>query len=116
MKNTVLFDLGGTLAQYFERSEFPDILEQAITDVQNYLRQKGLLSISPEAMWRRVGDEDHEAGHHRVRPLEERLARIFQLDDSLQSSSLIMAMCRCFMNPILPEGVALKTPSPHFRD
>ena len=104
MKNTALFDLGGTLAQYFERSEFPDILEQAITEVQNYLRPKGLLHISPEAMWRRVRDEDHEARDYRVRPLEERLARIFQLDDSLQPRSLIMAMCRCFMKPIFATG------------
>lgn len=83
MKNTVLFDFGGTLSQYFERSEFPHILEQAITEVQNYLGQKGLLSISSEAMWRRVRDEDHEARDYRVRPLEERLARVFQLDDSV---------------------------------
>jgi len=50
MKNTVLFDLGGTLAQYLESSEFPDILEQAITGVQSYLHSKGLLRVSPEAM------------------------------------------------------------------
>jgi len=37
MKSTVLFDLGGTLARYFEKSEFPEILKQAITEVQNYL-------------------------------------------------------------------------------
>jgi putative hydrolase of the HAD superfamily len=103
MKNTVLFDLGGTLSQYFERSEFPHILEQAITEVQNYLRQKGLLSISPEAMWRGVRDEDHEVRDYRVRPLKERLARIFQLDDSVQSSTLVM-MCRCFMRPIFARG------------
>jgi len=104
MKNTVLFDLGGTLVQYFKRSEFPDILEQAITEVQKCLRPKGLLSISREAMWRRVRDEDHEAREYRVRPLEERLVRIFQLDDTVQSSSLIMAICRCFMKPIFARG------------
>jgi putative hydrolase of the HAD superfamily len=104
MKNTVLFDLGGTLVQYFERSEFPGILAQAITEVQNYLRQKGLLSVSSEAMWWRVRDEDHGARDHRVRPLEERLVRIFQLDDSLQSSDLITAMCHCFMKPIFATG------------
>lgn len=103
-KNTVLFDLGGTLAQYFERYEFPDILKQAITEVQNYLRQKGLLKVSPEAMWRRVREEDHEARGCRVRPLEERLVRIFQLDDLIKSSSLVMTMCRFFMKPVFARG------------
>jgi hypothetical protein len=44
MKNTVLFDLGGTLAQYFERFEFPGILKQAITEVQNYSVRKVFLA------------------------------------------------------------------------
>jgi putative hydrolase of the HAD superfamily len=104
MKNTVLFDLGQTLVRYYERFEFPGILEQAITEVQNYLQQKGLLSISPEAMRQRVKEEDHEAEDYRVRPLEERLIRIFQLDDSIQSSNLIESMCRCFMQPIFSRG------------
>jgi putative hydrolase of the HAD superfamily len=104
MKKAVLFDLGNTLVHYFEKSEFPDILEQAIAEVQNYLRQKGLLSISSETMWRRVREEDYEARDYRVRPLEGRLVRIFQLDDSVQSSSLIMAICRCFMKPIFARG------------
>ena len=104
MKNAVLFDLGNTLVQYFEKSEFPDILEQAIAEVQNYLHQKGLLSVSPEAMWRRVRDENYEARDYRVRLLEERLVRIFRLDDSVQASGLIMAMCRCFMKPIFARG------------
>ena len=61
MRNTVLLDLGGTLAQYFERVEFPSILEQAITEVHDYLHKEGLLSISPQAMWQRVREEDYEA-------------------------------------------------------
>jgi len=40
MKDTVLFDLGNTLVYYFERHEFPGILKQAITEVQNYLHKK----------------------------------------------------------------------------
>lgn len=104
VKNTVLFDLGGTLVQYFERSEFPHLLKQAITEVQNYLRQKGLLSLSPETMWQGVRDEDHEARDYRVRPLEERLVRIFQVDASVQSDELIMDRCRCFMKPIFARG------------
>jgi len=115
MKNTVLFDLGGTLARYFERSEFPDILKQAITEVQNYLRQKGLLSISTRIMWQRVREEDHEARDYRVRPLERRLVRIFQLDEPV-SSGLVMSMCRCFMKPIFARGRCYEDTLPTLRE
>lgn len=115
MKDTVLFDLGGTLAQYYESSEFPAILEQAIAQVQNYLRQKGLFSISPQVMWRGVRDEDHEARDHRVRPLEERLVRIFQLD-SIQATGLAMAMCRCFIKPIFARGRCYKDTRPTLQE
>jgi putative hydrolase of the HAD superfamily len=115
MKNTVLFDLGGTLARYFERSGFPDILKQAITKVQNYLRQKDLLSISTNTMWRRVREEDHEAKDHRVRPLEERLVRIFQLGESAPSG-LVMTICRCFMKPIFARGRCYEDALPTLRE
>ncbi len=104
MKRAVLFDLGGTLAHYFERAEFPGILEQAIAEVRGYLRQQQLLRVSAEAMWQAVQEEDHEAPDYRVRPLEERLIRIFQLGDPLPSSSLILEMCRCFTRPMFATG------------
>lgn len=97
-----MLDLGGTLVQYYERSEFPDILKQAITGVQGYLREVGLLDVSSESIWQRVEEEDHEAKDYSVRPLEERLARIFQLDSSARSDELMIAICRCFMKPIFP--------------
>ena len=100
IRNTILFDLGGTLVQYYERSEFPGVLRQAITEVQDYLREVGLLDVSSESIWRRVEEENHEGKDHSVRPLEERLARIFQLADSTRSDGLMMAICRCFMKPI----------------
>jgi FMN phosphatase YigB (HAD superfamily) len=31
----VLFDLGGTLVQYYDRSQIPQVLEEAITAVQD---------------------------------------------------------------------------------
>jgi len=101
MKNTVLFDLGNTLVYYFERQEFLEILRQAITEVQNYLRQERLLHVSSDVMWSQVNAEDYESSDYRVRPLEERLTRIFQIDELDQSCDVIMHMCRCFMKPIL---------------
>jgi putative hydrolase of the HAD superfamily len=112
MKKAVLFDLGNTLAHYFDMHEFPEILRQAITEVQNYLLKEDLLSVSLDDMWLNVRGEDYESSDYRVRPLEERLVRIFQLDDSSQFSDLIMAMCRCFMKPIFSRGHLYKDTLP----
>ena len=100
MKNTVLFDLGGTLVHYFEMAEFPDILEQSITSVQSYLRGRGLLHVSLETMWQKVREENYEAEDYCVRPMEERLFRIFHLNDTDKSDSLGTAMCQRFMKPV----------------
>jgi putative hydrolase of the HAD superfamily len=110
MKKAVLFDLGGTLVEYYRRAEFPGILEEAIGEVEGYLRQLDLLRVPPQALWQRVRNEDHEAGDHRVRPLERRLIRIFQLDDAngagakSMSGDLVVEMCRCFLKPIFARG------------
>ncbi|MEM3536773.1 MAG: HAD family hydrolase [Candidatus Bathyarchaeia archaeon] len=96
----VLFDLGNTLAFYFDRNEFPAILRQAIIQVQSFLDSKGMLNVSPSEMWRRVQKEDYESDNHKVRPLKERLTRIFQLNHSTLPTNMIMTMCRHFMKPI----------------
>lgn len=36
-KDAVLFDLGGTLAYYYEMPEFADLLRRSIAEVQEYL-------------------------------------------------------------------------------
>lgn len=103
MKQAVLFDLGNTLVHYFERSEFPAILEQAILAVRRYLHEKELLTVPEEAMWRRVREEDHEETDYRVRPLEERLGRIFGIDRA-QRPEVAAAMGRRFTEPIFVRG------------
>ena len=103
-KDTILFDLGGTLAYYYEMLEFPSVLQQAVAEVQGYLLKEGMLTVSSEEISQRVKEEDHEAADYRIRPLEERLYRIFQLEASLYSEELAMKMCRCFMKPIFARG------------
>ncbi len=100
MKEAVLFDLGGTLVRYFERSEFPTLLEEAIGEVEAFLKQRGLLHVPADVMWKRVGAEDHEAADHRVRPLEGRLWRIFELGQT-QEADCMGEMCRRFCRPLL---------------
>lgn len=104
MRNVLLFDLGNTLAHYYDMHEFPAILKHAILEVQEYLSQNGLLHVSEDDLWRRVREEDHESSDCRIRPLEERLARIFELDNLRYDSKVAMDMCKCFMKPIFARG------------
>ena len=99
----ILFDLGNTLVQYFEREELPEILKKALAEVRDYVDEEGLLKVSPEEMWRRAGLE-HENMDYSVRPLEERLVRIFLLSPRNLTDELLMAMCRRFMKPIFALG------------
>jgi len=96
MKDVILFDLGNTLVQYFERNEFPDILREAITEVYDYLNPSGKVDLNN--IWKRVKDEDHESKDYQVRPLEDRLVHIFGLSNPLKD--FMMTLCRCFMKPI----------------
>jgi HAD superfamily hydrolase (TIGR01509 family) len=104
MKNTVLFDLGGTLVQYYAKPEYPEILEQALAEVRVFLDARDLLGVSQESVWQRAQEEDHESKDHRVRPLEERLVRIFRLDGSSQPGDFKSDMCRRFLKPIFARG------------
>lgn len=101
-KNTILFDLGGTLAQYYDLSEFPSILDQGIKEAQLYLDKKGLLGVTPEIVAARVREEDHESQDYHSRPLEERLTRIFGLETP--AGELLIGMCERFMAPIFARG------------
>lgn len=100
MKDIILFDLGNTLVRYYERDDFPDILHQAIKEVWNFLAKKGLLGVSPEQMWAGVKEENHEEKDYSIRNLEDRLIRIFQLDNTSLPPQIMDNMCRCFMKPI----------------
>jgi HAD superfamily hydrolase (TIGR01549 family) len=103
-KNTILFDLGGTLAYYYDMSGFQFILRQAINAVQLYLDEKGLLRVTPEIIALRVRDEDHESSDYSSRPLEERLTRIFSLDASTTTPQFLKEICQHFMRPIFARG------------
>ena len=100
MKSAVLFDLGGTLVHYFGRSEIREVLGEAVGEVQECLRQEGLLHVPTEEVWERALEEGREAGDHRVRPLEQRLTHIFRLDERACYDALLDELCRCFVRPI----------------
>jgi putative hydrolase of the HAD superfamily len=98
----VLFDLGNTLIEYFQHHEFPAILRRAISTVQSFLRDEGLLTVDDDATWRRVAAEDHESPDYAVRTLEARLTRIFQHADP--TPTILNVMCQSFLHPIFAKG------------
>ena len=117
MKTTILLDLGNTLVRYYEREQFPAILRRAIGKARNLLTSREPLRVAEAAMWRRVDAENHEADDLSVRPLEDRLVRVFGLDEEgaqrvhqpasglrpdPQAESLchIDRLCGAFMEPI----------------
>ena len=103
MPEAILFDLGNTLAGYFGRAEFPAILQAGILGVRECLRERGMLRVDPEEMWRRVRAEDYETEDHRVRPLEGRLTRIFELEPD-EMAEAGDGLRRRFVVPIFARG------------
>ena len=51
MKKAVLFDLGGTLAAYYGRHEFPAILRQSLAAVAACLRSSGAACPDMDEAW-----------------------------------------------------------------
>lgn len=114
-KTTILFDLGSTLVHYYERSEIPEVLGQCIESVRTFLHEQGLLRVSRDIVWQRVKEENCEAQDYRVRPLEERLGRIFQIDEVNKTEKFMMDMCRHFMDPIFSRGYLYEDALPTLR-
>ncbi|MFH2111239.1 MAG: HAD family hydrolase [Candidatus Bathyarchaeota archaeon] len=99
MAKAVLFDLGNTLVSYYQRHEFPGILEEAVNGCVEHLRDAGI-GFREEGLWDRVKEQDHGSPDNRVYPLGLRLAAIFGLDDQVT----IDGLCRVFMEPIFVRG------------
>ena len=116
MKDAVLFDLGGTLISYYEKGQFAGILEQAIAEVSHYLQDQELLVGYQEEVNRRVKEENYEASDYQVRPLEERLARIFQLESKNTDEAVKIEMCRRFMQPVFALAYLYEETLPTLRE
>jgi len=55
----VLFDLGNTLAEYHVPGDSRAPIARAVGAVEDYLRRKGLVSVSPEDIRERVRLENY---------------------------------------------------------
>jgi putative hydrolase of the HAD superfamily len=96
--DAVLFDLGNTLVSYYEMSDFPAILSAGIEATVSCLEGHGISLPEPDAIAERVRSENHEATDYCVRPLEQRLGRIFGLNEI--EPAVAAEMCHAFMQPI----------------
>lgn len=103
-KTAVLFDFGNTLAHYFESRVPISILEQNIDEVKSYLNSLYLLNASRDVIWQNVEKEAIEAKDHQVRPMADRLCRIFKIQVSDLPPGGDLEMCRRFMLPIFKMG------------
>ena len=106
-KKVVFFDLGGTLVKYYNRKEFPEILEKSIGNVLEFLEDKYEYKSEITDIWKKVEKENYENENHQVRPLEVRLKKIFGLDEFEEGSSLnnlYQISCRLFLIPIFDIG------------
>ena len=100
----VLFDLGGTLVEYYKSSEFQDILERAMNDIQQLLFDKMATTYEHDDFWKRVEEENRESGDFRVRPMEDRIVNIFQLQDFAKENAFITKLCSIFMKYIFEKS------------
>jgi putative hydrolase of the HAD superfamily len=97
----VLFDLGNTLVTYWQREEWPAVLQEAIEEVIRFLAREGQLHLSEQVVLERVQEHNHELPGHRVYPLEERLAAIFAVD---LDTPLLDGAVRRFVAPLFARG------------
>jgi len=97
MKKAILLDFGNTLVHYFYSEEFPEYRRAGLSAAKLYLEQQGLPVPPDLVVAGREEAENFEASDHRVRALEDRLARIFGLSEHGVSCELLDAACRKFL-------------------
>lgn len=103
MKPAVIFDLGNTLAAYYQAKDFQPIMEEAIVGVLDELRLRGLCRVSLETALSAAPNENREAADFKFIPMLERLERIFSISVG-SDVSLSHALCSRFLQPIFALG------------
>jgi putative hydrolase of the HAD superfamily len=100
----ILFDLGGTLVEYYKASEFHAILDEVLLDIQQFLFERLAITFDEVTVGKRAEEENRESGDNRVRPLEGRLVAIFQLGELAKEHAFMMNLCKRFLKPILAKS------------
>lgn len=98
--NAILFDLGNTLVRYFSRQEMPAIRKRCVESAARFLEENSF--IEPETAERAeelFDRENYEDKIWRVRPLEERLIRCFDLPPEFVADPAALDLCAAFARP-----------------
>ena len=99
MRPVLLFDLGDTLVRYYRLDAFPPLLRAGIQAAKEALERSGHDLPSDSEIERGVAAENYEARNSRVRPLHERLGRIFSVASCVTEEEWL-PICRAFLGPI----------------
>lgn len=105
------FDLGNTLVRYFTSEEFGGLLAEAVGRAGRLLAARSFAVPDAVELGRRIAAENYEAEDNRVRPVEERLGRIF----GVQELYLLSLMAIEFVVPLLDGGQAYTDALPVLR-
>lgn len=85
--STIIFDYGGTLADFYQMKEFDEVLRDALWAARSVIVQKVGRVPRDEILWQRAQTENYEDTSDRVRTLEGRLARIFGSGDAIDDAA-----------------------------
>jgi putative hydrolase of the HAD superfamily len=94
-----MFDLGNTLVSYYRRDGFAGILDKAIRNVIDELKERRISSVPYEIAYPMALSENRESGDFQVNPMTDRLKRIFGLS-AKDIESLGEVLSRRFLEPI----------------
>ncbi len=100
----MLFDYGGTLVDFYRGDQFPGVLRSALSQASSVVLEGGESVPPDEILWSRVSAEDYERPDHRVRPLEDRLARIFGISDT----AVLEAASAAFTRVVRARGTVIR--------
>jgi len=114
----VMFDLGGTLVDYYERREWTEVFPACISNVAESLAARGAAIPDTAEVLRRmesIREEERvrlrDRGDWRVWPMEDRLREAFFRGAPGPDTGLMDALCREFLKPVfararpLPEAL-----------
>jgi FMN phosphatase YigB (HAD superfamily) len=93
----IAFDLGNTLVEYYQREAFPSILSESIRNAHTVLSNFATEELEGAQVTALLENKEQPDG--KVRPLQERLDRVFGLMDHTPIDIRQQA-CLAFMQPI----------------
>lgn len=99
---TVLVDLGGTLVDFFGHTSPSEISPHSLAMATQALIERGYDVPPPDVQERRWQAERQDPNDPLVKPLEDRLSRVFGIDP--KDAMALQSACRAFMRPLFAQA------------